>query len=229
MASSYSAWRQFLPPWLKVSPIELPGRGARFNEPFIRSFVPLVNLVAQKIVETRPSRYALFGHSFGALLAFECGHLMRATGHPLPIALYAACCPAPSLMPGNRHDRHWSDEALVREIQRLQGTPQEVLSQPELRRIVLDRLAADFAVCRDYRYESGRDALAWPIHVFGGADDRDVPRDALHGWQCESKAGTTVRVFPGGHFFFSADHAALLASLQQSLADLVRHPVDHAA
>lgn len=79
-AQCYARWRRGLPAWLDVRPVELPGRGARFGEPLHEQLAPLV---AQLVTELRAdlhAPYALFGHSLGALIAFEVAHALPTAG-----------------------------------------------------------------------------------------------------------------------------------------------------
>lgn len=216
-AVGYLRWRRLVPPWLRIEPVELPGRGSRLREPPLRSFPALARTLAGDIATAAAAPYALFGHSLGALLAYECAHLLRALGCPPPLALFAACCAAPTDQDGARFRRSWTDDALIGELRELGGTPAELFDEPELLRLTLDHLASDFAVCGDYRHEDGRAPLDFPIHVFGGVDDAVTPR-SLSAWNTESVAAGTVTMMAGGHFFFQREPAPLLAQLRHRLA-----------
>lgn len=71
-ASMFAKWNASVHPSIELAPIELAGRGARFNEAFYEDFEDCVGAVFDQIVPTPlQSTYALFGHSMGANIAFE--------------------------------------------------------------------------------------------------------------------------------------------------------------
>src|SRR5262245_42051998 len=70
-ASMYRAWSDGLPSWMEVWALEPPGRARRMNEPAFTSSEPLVEALIEVLHPALNGRYALFGHSMGALLAFE--------------------------------------------------------------------------------------------------------------------------------------------------------------
>ncbi len=66
----YLRWRRLMPSWIVVKPIELPGRGNRLNEMPQQNYMRLTEMLCEEIAFESPERYALFGHSMGALLAY---------------------------------------------------------------------------------------------------------------------------------------------------------------
>ena len=81
-AMVYSRWRRKLPDWLAVRPIELPGRGSRLGESLQTDMCALARQLAKELIPELRRPYALFGHSLGALLAFELSHALREQGCP---------------------------------------------------------------------------------------------------------------------------------------------------
>lgn len=222
-AMVYARWRRSLPEWIDVVPLELPGRGRRFNEPLSTDLHALASQLAAELEERLDQPYALFGHSLGGLLAFELAHALRQRGLPAPQALFASAAPAPS-----RRETHLelaveqSDTQLLGRLHSLGGTPDAVFADEEMLRLTLPVLRADFLMCGRYRYYR-RALLACPIHVFGGKAD-GVSVDALAAWQDETAEGFSLEMLEGGHFFINACEAQLLklmlGKLRQSGRDL---------
>ena len=102
------------------------------------------------------------------------------------------------------------------EIQRLNGTPAEVIENPEVMRILSPILRADFQVNQTYRYEYG-EPLSCPITVFGGADDEDVPKESLFAWREETSGVFDLQMLPGDHFFLRTSEPLLLRLLSETL------------
>ncbi len=198
--------------------MEFPGRGARFRDPFVRSFRPLADELADTVVRASPGRYVFFGHSLGALVAYESAYSLRSRGYHPPLALFVACCPAPSERSPSR--KPWTDDELIEELRNRNGTPAEVFQHPELLRCALDQLAADFAVCDDFSHDATRSPLDIPIHVFGGTDD-DIAEHSLTAWEFETTAASTVAMVPGNHFFFHQNPKIILTRLEQAISALL--------
>jgi len=95
-ARVYLHWRNTLPAWLSVLPVELPGRAGRIGEPPQTDMVALAGQLAGEILPRITGPYALFGHGLGALLAFEMAHALRGADAPAPLALIASGAAAPS-------------------------------------------------------------------------------------------------------------------------------------
>ncbi len=209
-----------MPPWLEVVPVERPGRGQRTREPHLRELSQLVPLLTEQIMQARPVKYALFGHSLGGLLAFSCAHRLRDLGFQDPVAMAVAGSVAPSKRDDDRLASLTTDKQLVDELRQLEGTPPEVYADPDLLRITLDATAADFSVCASYRYEA-LPPLTFPIFVFGGRDD-DVTLDELSAWTMETVADATYEMFDGGHFFLRRDESKFLEALASKLASTFR-------
>jgi len=222
-AMVYSRWRRKLPAWIQLRPVELPGRGARMGEPLHTDMQALARQLAaeQRLAAAAP--YALLGHSLGALLAFELAHELQALGCPPPRALFACGTAAPT----RREDydgKNWrdpkSDDELRNELREFNGTPEEVLANAELMSLTLPILRADFLLCGRYAYRQ-RPALACPLHVLGGEDDR-ASEEQLLAWGQETHGEFTLRMFPGSHFFIHEHEDRVLAALAASLEPLRR-------
>lgn len=214
----YSRWRRKLPAWLSVRPVELPGRGARLGEPLLTDMQVLARQLAseQRLAASQP--YALLGHSLGALLAFELAHELQVLGCPPPVALFACGTAAPTRREdydGGNWREPKSDEVLIDELRKLQGTPEEVLANQELMSLTLPVLRADFLLCGRYVYRQ-RPPLHCPLHVLGGEDDKASEAQLL-AWRQESVGDFSLEVFPGGHFFIHEHEERVLGVLSAAL------------
>ncbi|TFB30601.1 thioesterase II family protein [Pseudomonas sp. F01002] len=216
-AMVYSRWRRKLPEWLKLQPVELPGRGARFGEPLHTDMRRLALQLAQEQKATLKAPYALFGHSLGALLACEMAHAFRSLGCPEPVALFASGTAAPTLRAD--YDRGFAepktDAELIEQLRTLNGTSEEVLANEELMSLTLPVLRADFLLCG--RFESQqRPLLKCPIHVLGGKADR-ATTEQLIGWSKETHGSFSVDMLAGGHFFIHEHEAKVLRVIKDQL------------
>jgi medium-chain acyl-[acyl-carrier-protein] hydrolase len=217
--SLFQQWTRSAPRPLDIVPVVLPGRGSRFSERPLHSAPALVAALAASL-EPRPRPpFAFFGHSMGALIAFELTRALRAHGSPLPTALFVSACAAPARFDVEPKIHALPDREFLDRLRTLRGTPPEVLGNREIMELLLPALRADFAVCETYQYTPG-EPLECPIVTFGGEDDAEVTRELLEAWRHESRAGFSSHVLPGGHFYLWQEWPAVLSVV----AKVVRSP-----
>lgn len=215
-AMFYARWRRLLPSWIDVRPVEWPGRGARMDEALATDPHALASQLARELAAQVDQPYALFGHSLGALIAFELAHCLLDRGARAPAMLFASGAEAPAVRDGRRWRLPLSDDALLQEMRDLRGTPAEALSNAELMQSALPVLRADFLMCGAYVYRR-RLALPCPLQVFGGAED-ETSREALQAWRQETAASFRLDVLPGHHFFIHTQQAELVDLIGAALA-----------
>jgi surfactin synthase thioesterase subunit len=215
-AAVYSKWKRRLPGWVEVVPVELPGRGRRLSEPLETTFSGLLAHVVAQVTPAPGQPYAVFGHSLGALLAFELAHHLARAHAPDPLVVFATGTHAPSRRDAERFARLSTDAELKAELVRLGGTPQYVLENDELMELTLPILRADFMVAGDYRCTPGR-RIHCPLHVVGGSSDTTTP-ETLGAWREHTTGAFDLSLLSGGHFFVQTHESELLALLEQRLA-----------
>ncbi len=218
-ASAYARWPERVPAGVEVRPVQLPGRWNRLREPLLRRFTDVVDALDEVLPQYIDRPFALFGHSMGALLAFELARRLRARGLP-PRMLFVSGRGAPQFPGTTLPGADFSDQELVHRLRELNGMPAEVLNTPELMNLLLPVIRADFEVCRSYAYVPAA-PLSHPIVVFGGAEDTESAEGRLEGWSIHTTARSTAYRLPGGHFFIHAAEALLLKALAASLNGLL--------
>jgi len=217
-ATAYRNWSALLPPSIELYAAELPGRGRRLAEPPLRDLRAIVADLADGLPAS-PMPFALFGHSLGALLAFELARESIRRGGAPPIALFAAACPAPHL-PRRAPTYDLPDAEFARTLARLGGTPPEVLADPELTSLLMPALRADLELFDRYEYAASL-PLPCPIIVLGGASDRHVGSSDLDSWQPHG-CGFARHMFAGDHFFPRTAEADVVRIVAAQLLETVR-------
>ncbi|MDR2032849.1 MAG: alpha/beta fold hydrolase [Azoarcus sp.] len=215
-ASMYTRWRRQFPGWIEVAPIELPGRGSRFGEPFVEDFDTLVRQLGHEAFDDWQGEYGLFGHSMGALLAYGLALFQRERDNPLPTILLASGSPAPSSRDPERFAGKGDDEALIADLRKQGGTPEEIFAHPEMLRMTLDVLGADYRVCESFDYRISP-PLPVPLHVFAGRDD-DIAPERIEAWRRETEEAFSIEWFDGGHFFIRENESAVLRAIRDRLS-----------
>lgn len=211
-AAEYVRWARDLRK-VAVCAVQLPGRGSRFEEPPHTGMAELVGALAEELELSAP--YVLFGHSFGALLAYELTQALHAAGRVLPERLILSSYPAPHL-PRERSRLHrLPDDELLAEVARLHGgIPEEVLGNPELCRMTAVCVRSDYRVLETYSWLP-RPPLPVPMTVLRGRQDV-VSEEQSAAWAVHTTAGPIQqRTFAGGHFYFrERQRAAVLRTVE---------------
>ena len=226
-ANMYAHWRRLLPAWIRLVPVELPGRGMRMAEPFAHKFDELVTRLCTEHAGSLGGRHALLGHSMGALLAHGMAWHQKAPGGMAPLALFVSASASPRCRAMRPRAFPVDDAGLEAELRMQGGTPEEVLSHPELRRMALDMLRADHRLCASYRHTT-RAPLAMPIHAMAGRFD-DLAASEVADWRRETTGRMSVHWFDGGHFFIRPHEAEVLQLIVGVLAQQAADAADGAA
>ncbi|MEV6559420.1 alpha/beta fold hydrolase [Nocardia sp. NPDC051756] len=199
-ASTYLPWRKQLQPEVDVVPLQPPGRELRMRDEPFENLGPLLDdLLAVMDGEWREP-FVLFGHSLGALVAYELARRLSAGAGPRPAHLIVSGRRAPHKPSRLPWVRMASDSTLLEIVYRLGGTPEEVLDDAQMRAQVLSLMRADLGVDQTYRYEP-EPRLDVPITVLSGSSDTHVSMAELEPWAECGSAGVDIRLVPGGHFF----------------------------
>ncbi|MFD4011386.1 thioesterase II family protein [Streptomyces albidoflavus] len=188
---------------IEVLSVQYPGRQDRFVEPCAADLDELIDgilgALAPVVDDHRP--FGFFGHSMGALVAFETARRLERAGKP-PAALFVSARPAPSLpFPASADDLLGVDDAvLLAEVTALGGVEKDALSNPELQEFILPALRADYRLLATYRYRAGP-ALSCPLVALVGDADPSVSVDSVRKWEQETLGGFELHTLPGGHFY----------------------------
>src|SRR5687767_2652850 len=85
--SAYRTWPKALPADIEVCVAQLPGREARVREPARAALEPLMEAILPAVAPLADRPLALFGHSFGAIVAFETARRLPATARLVHLLL----------------------------------------------------------------------------------------------------------------------------------------------
>jgi surfactin synthase thioesterase subunit len=199
----------------EVLAVQYPGRQDRLREPAIDSVSALADQVHAAVRELPERRSVFFGHSMGAVVAFEVARRLEAAGEPTPERLVLSGRRAPSTTRDERVHRS-GDSGLVRRLIELDGTDGSLLDDPEVLAMILPALRADYRAIETYR-PVAHVSVGIPVSVFTGDADPMTTAAEAAAWRAHGTAGVEVVTFPGGHFYLTERPAAVLAALAERL------------
>lgn len=220
-AAIFRTWADSLPGFIEVCPVELPGRGARLREEPVPGFSRLIQLAASGLQAFINLPYAFFGHSLGALIAFELARYYRKQGMPGPVHFFASGHTAPDFPEVHPPIHQLPDAEFLAELRSLNGTPDAVIANQELMELLLPLLRADFALNETYVCDAEA-PLDLPFSVYGGLRDRDVTRTSLEAWQKHTRSTFTLQMFNGDHFFIQQNQHTLLEMVARELIQYIK-------
>ncbi|MES2940848.1 MAG: thioesterase domain-containing protein [Pseudomonadota bacterium] len=217
----FLSWQPDLLPGIEVCGIQMPGRAGRFTEPPLTSLDKLVEMLAQALSTQDPRvPFAFFGHSLGALVAFELARACRRYRLPTPALLVASGSDAPQHRGPDEKLYALEDDALIVALEDYDGTPPELLQHRELMTLALPAIRADFFMAAHYAYRPSL-PLDLPITVLAGRQDPHVSCDDVVHWRKETSAASGLHWFEGRHFFINDERDAVLACLNETLAPVL--------
>lgn len=216
-AATFSRWPQLLGPGVRVHAFQYPGRGMRVYERPHPDMPSLVQAVLDEIQAGKAERYAFFGHSFGAIVAFETARMLRRWNRPLPRVLFASAAESPQQRRLKRRMHDLPEDEFLAALGDYGGTPREVLESRELMELLAPGLRADFAISANYVYR-GEPPLGLPIHVLGDEHgDVLVEAERARAWQAETTSEFRYHRFEGGHFFIDKHPEGVTAVVAEAL------------
>jgi medium-chain acyl-[acyl-carrier-protein] hydrolase len=210
-ASAYRGWQRLCPENLEVIPIQLPGRENRFREP-VYDDAGLVGRVLTRALSPLVDRpVAVFGHSMGALLAFELASGLQSLGLPLA-HLFVSSRWAPHAPPGREPMHALPKTAFRQRLREFGGTPDSILEHEELMSIFDPVLRADLKMNETYECR-WTEPLGCSITAFAAEGDRLVPPERVREWSRWTAGCFEVEMVPGDHFHFRTDPGRIVRSI----------------
>jgi surfactin synthase thioesterase subunit len=220
-AGEYARWAAHTP-GLRLMAVQPPGRAHNLGSRAITSMPELVREILAQVRFAAP--FALFGHSLGALVAFEVARALDST-ESRPLRLFLSSCPPPPLRVADQPMHLLDDATLHAEIERRWGPlPAAISSEPDLLAAALACYRADLQVLETYEYVPGPQ-LRCPITAIAGADESTIA-PLMAGWREHTEGAFESYERPGGHFHTRDDLDGLGTLLSDSArSELIRAEV----
>lgn len=202
-ASFYLPFSAALAGRLDVLAVQYPGRQERRTEPHVDEIGTLASQITDAVSTLDDNRpLAFFGHSMGAIVAYEVALRLERAGRPPLSQLYVSGRRAPSCYRDERV--HQRDTAgILAEVTELGGTDPAVFRDPELVAMVMPALRADYTAIEAYRHQPGLQVSCPVTAVVGDSDPRTTVQEA-QAWAGHTTGPFALHTIPGDHFYLVA-------------------------
>ena len=213
-ASIYRAWAKLLGPQIECYAVQPPGRETRFiDEPLtnVKDYARHASQAIRSLPEDRP--LILFGHSLGALAAYETAIALFESGYSIE-SLVVSGRQDPDTPSKRKPISHLDDAEFVRQMATYNGTPTEVLANTELLELLLPMIKADFAMSEKYPGRSST-KLACPVLALGSHDDSWLDATSIDRWKEVTTGEFQTKWFAGDHFYLNHQTEALVQFLTE--------------
>lgn len=215
-ATAYVPFARALAGDADVLALQYPGRQERLSERCIDDVDELVAAIVPELDGWLDEPFALFGHSMGAIVAFEVARVLERDRGVVPSGLFASGRRAPSTVRDERVHQG-GDPSLLREIRRLGGTPASLLDDEDVQQIMLPALRGDYKAIETYTWRPGP-PLSCPIWALVGDADPLTTSPEAAAWASHTSAGFALHTLPGQHFYLATQLAAAAALVARHLA-----------
>jgi pyochelin biosynthesis protein PchC len=213
-ASFYRPISTALAPEVEVLAVQYPGHQDRSGEDPLTDIHRIADQAFEALRPVLGDRMAFFGHSMGALVAFEVARRMEQVLGTTPAALVASGMWAPSRQREGEIDTSDPNNMseVIADLRRLKGTDPALLEDGELMQTIVGTLRSDYIATASYRCGSGVQ-VDCPVTVFVGDRDPHVSVEAAQAWSGHTTGGFALHVFGGDHFYLSNLRTAVVSEL----------------
>ncbi|MCF7548574.1 thioesterase II family protein [Pseudonocardia sp. WMMC193] len=188
-AASFARWPRLFDPPIGVLRAQLPGREDRVTEPPLSRVADAVDLLYPEVAALPP--VALYGHSMGAVIAYELARALTADGRP-PVHLFVSGRRAPHLRGRHSGVHRLPDDEFA------EALGSAVIGPPRFLRYALTLTRADLTLSEEYAGSAER--LPCPVTAFHGAQDPLVALDEVEAWAAVTRE-FALHLFEGEHLF----------------------------
>lgn len=212
----FQGWDRFLAPDVEFMGVRLPARDSRFGEVAIEDWDELVERVASALAPSLDRPFALYGHSFGARLAFQLAeHVQGMPNSQLQLLALSGCSPRHRgfFQPGLGE---MPKPAFFSRLGELGGMPPEALEEPAFLALIEPALRADIRLSEAW-HDLAADRVDVPIVAFAGTRDTLAPPPQMREWADATRRNFVFHELPGDHFFVRDHASAVLAAIDHDL------------
>ncbi|MGV9266678.1 alpha/beta fold hydrolase [Kitasatospora sp. NPDC003701] len=216
----YRSWAEHFPEDWELCLLEAPGRGSLQALPLIEDCDQLVDYFHAAIAPLLDRPFGFFGHSMGALIAYQLTHRLLHEAEPLPAWLGVSAYGAPEVDAGGSSPHLMSDDELRAWLRNGGGSPPQLLDNDDVWRKFAPVFRSDFKLVDTSAAPRDPEPLPVPLTAFTGRTDTLIGEDRLLAWQALTTDFRGLERYEGGHFYL-LDHpqqltAAITAAMRST-------------
>ena len=209
-AAFYRSWAPLLPSEVELCAVEIPGR-LYTNDKAAENMDQLVDILFPQVVEYIDKPFAIYGHSFGSVIAYELVKRLQKENKPLPTGLFVSSRRAPQQQTRFKPTEPLTDQEFITEMQnKFHAIPVAILHEKELLKLLLPILRSDMQLNESY-VGNLEPLLRVPVTAFYGEEDNVIQFDEMKKWKAVTTGPFHIEGFPGGHFFIEKEKEKLIS------------------
>ena len=205
MGAGASMFAHFLynpPPGCEVYCVQLPGRENRMNEAPYTDLQPLLRDMEEAMLPLLDGDFALYGHSYGGIVAFETARLLRRKHGLIPLHFFASATMAPQMT------LTWKNRDVMRESTISSNSEQKLIGlmsyidDLDFVKQILPGMRRDMPLLMGYEYRNEL-PMECPVTVFSALEDEVTLPEEMSEWKHQTSSRFSQEFVHGDHWFVS--------------------------
>jgi surfactin synthase thioesterase subunit len=198
-----------------VVSLQYPGRQDRRREPLITDIGTYADRLTAVLTSMPDLPTVFFGHSMGAVLAFEAARRLQDRERTVPLSLIVSGRRAPGTHRDEQVHRR-DDRGIIAELKLLNGTGAQLFGDDEVMRMALPAIRGDYQAIETYVCAPGATVRCATTVLVGRADPKATLEES-EAWRDHTTGDFRLKAFPGGHFYLSEHQSAVNAEIAAEL------------
>ena len=201
-ASMFNDFMYEAPKGTDVYAVQLPGRENRKDEKLYTDFQKLLDDLEAAILPLLDGDFAIYGHSFGGIIAFELARRLRKNHGKRPVHFWSSATMAPQMTVT------WKNRDVLKQSAISSNSEQKLIGlmtyidDLEYVKKILPILRLDMALLMDYDYEDDH-KFEFPITVFSAIEDEVTLPEEMEPWKDLTASAFRQELVHGDHWFVS--------------------------
>ncbi|MFD8316238.1 alpha/beta fold hydrolase [Kitasatospora purpeofusca] len=213
----YRGWAELFPGDWELCLLEAPGRGSLQGLPLIDDCEQLVDYFHAAIAPLLDRPFGFFGHSMGALIAYQLTHRLLREREALPAWLGVSAYGAPGGAASGSSPHLMADDELRAWLRSGGGSPPQLLDNDDVWRKFAPVFRADFKLVDTWAAPRSPEPLPVPLTAFAGRGDTLIGEDRLLAWQALATDFRGLERYDGGHFYLLEQPQQLAAAITAAI------------
>ncbi|ANU49716.1 thioesterase [Enterocloster clostridioformis] len=201
-ARFFLTWKKSIPESIDVFPIQLPKRENREKEDMPSSITHLSEQFVEQNLDLFNSPFSLFGHSMGAIIAYEVAAILKRKYICQPAAMFVSASVIPEDVKNEKIFTDLSDLEILSKLVDLKGTNAELLKEKSFLDYFMPIIQTDLKLFNNYKCDV-HERFNCPIYLLYGNNDPFVTCEKMRRWEQHSYYKVLLNEFEGDHFFIS--------------------------